>query len=171
MDHGTARTGRGAPSGERIRGGEGMRERGRDRRGIAALAAVAALALLAGGCEELVNFGKSPQDLTRERVEFILETIRTQGGTSSDDLQAAICRWWNDKIYLKDLGELERAMDGFEAWQREAGIYPRLQKWEIVEIRPEEEGSTTMLVLTKINGGYRWMIVPKGATISWAPSE
>lgn len=148
-----------------------MSDMRQERKRSGALAALAALALLTAGCEELVNFGKSPQDLTRERVEFILETVRTQGGTSSDDLQAAICRWWNDKIYLKDLGELERAMDGFEAWQREGGIYPRLQKWEIVEIRPEEEGSTTMLVLTKINGGYRWMIVPKGATISWAPSE
>jgi len=141
------------------------------RNGVLSLALLATLSLALAGCDDLVNLGKSKEDLVRERVDFILSAVQSVGGTTSDQLQMAICRWYNDKIQIKDLGEMEWALDHFETWQREAGIYPRLQSYEILEIRPEEEGSDTMLVLTKINGGYRWMIVPPKASISWAKSE
>jgi len=135
------------------------------------IAGAALLAFSLAGCDDLVNLGKSREDLVRERVDTILTAVQQTGGTSSDQLQMAICRWYNDKIHINDLGEMEWALDHFEEWQREAGIYPRLQSYEILEIRPEEEGSDTMLVLTKINGGYRWLVVPPKAMISWAKGE
>lgn len=136
------------------------------------LLTLGALALLAAGCQQLIDgFGKTPEDKAVERVEFILDTIQSFGGTTTDQLQTAICRWYSDKYHLSDGGELSFAMDKFEDWQKEAGIYPRLQSWEIVESRLEEEGATTVLVLAKLNGGYRWMRVPENATISWAVSE
>ncbi len=134
--------------------------------------AIAALALVAGGCRQMIDgFGKKPEDKAVERVEFILGTIQKLGGTTTTDLQIAICRWYNDKIHLSDGGDLNFALDSFEEWQRAGGIYPRLQSYEIVEARLEEEGSTTVLVLAKINGGYRWLRVPENATIAWASSE
>lgn len=138
---------------------------------IVALAAVAAAALTLAGCDELLNFGKSKEDLARERVEFILSTAKRVGGTTSDELQKAICRWWNDKIYISNLGEFDMAMEQFEDWQREAGMYPRPESYEILEFRQEAEGSDTMLVLVKINGGYHWMVVPPKQKISWAKGE
>lgn len=140
------------------------------RNGVLSLTLLAALSLALAGCDELLHLGKSKEDLVRERVDTILSAVQAVGGTTSDQLQIAICRWYNDKIHISDMGEMEWALDHFETWQREAGIYPRLQSYEIVEIRPEE-GTEAMLVLVKINGGYRWMIVPPKASISWAKSE
>ncbi len=143
----------------------------RSRRRLAAMALIATVSLALAGCEDLVNLAKSKEELARERVEFILSTAKRAGGTTSDELQKAICLWWNDKIYIGDLGEFEQAMEGFEAWQQEAGIYPKPRSYEILEIRPEQEGSSTMLVLTKINGSFRWLVVPPKDTISWAEAE
>lgn len=142
-----------------------------NRTKLSSIAGFALVVLSLAACDDLVNLGKSQEDLVRERVDFILSAIQKTGGTTSDQLQIAICRWYNDKIHLSDMGEMEWALDHFEEWQQEAGIYPRLQSYEIVEIRPEEEGSDTMLVLTKINGGYRWMVVPPKASIAWAKGE
>lgn len=139
---------------------------------LAVWAALVAAAVATAGCRQMIDgFGKTPEVKAVERVEFVLDTIQSFGGTTTDQLQTAICRWYNDKYHLTDGGELSYAMDQFEDWQKKAGIYPRLSSYEIVESRLEEEGSTTVLVLAKINGGYRWMRVPENATIAWAASE
>ena len=128
--------------------------------------------VVAGGCQQLIDgFGKKPEDKVAERVEKILIGARDFGGTNADQLQEAMCLWYADKIYLRDQDDLVRALDGFEDWQKQAGIYPRLETFEIVEVQPEAEGSENYLVLTKINGTFRWMRVPPNAPISWANEE
>jgi hypothetical protein len=132
-------------------------------------AVLGAFALLWTGCDQLIDgFGKKPEDKVAERVDFILTTIKDLGGSTTDQLQVAICRWYADKYHLTDGSELAYAMDQFEDWQKRAGIYPRLREYEIVEIRPEEESPNVYLVLTKINGGYHWMRVPQNGQIDWA---
>jgi hypothetical protein len=131
----------------------------------------AALVALAG-CQQLIDgFGKTDADRARERVEFVLATVKDHGGSASDQFQAGVCRWYNDKIFIKDIGELGVALEGFEDWQRRGDIFPRLESFSIERVQPEEEGSSVYLVLTKINGGYRWLRVPPAAAIDWATSE
>ena len=120
------------------------------------------------GCGDF-QLGEDPFDQAQTRVEFVLETIRDSGDSTSTELQTAICRWERDKI-LMDRDALDLAANGFDRWRRQAEIYPTLGSFEILEIVEsikEEDPEGTFYFRLKIDGVLWWLRVPPQARMSW----
>jgi hypothetical protein len=137
---------------------------------------VAGLGLL--GCDRMpghldkVRIGDDPADLARKRVEFILTTLQQGVSGTSNEMQMALNRWEKDAAIF-DRDEAVAALDAFDQWRQEGGIYDGLSSFEIApEVRfgAPQDPPDTFYVQVEVDGSSRWLRVPKGARISWVSS-
>ena len=133
------------------------------------LSSLVLLALVTLSCDKL-GLGGNPAAHAKNRVDFVLQTIRDHGAGTSRELQTAICRWEKDVVVIQDDSELGAASDAFDSWRQQAGIYPTLKSYELAdEVRYAGEGDpeNTFYVQANIDGTWRWIRVPHQARISW----
>lgn len=131
-----------------------------------ALLAVAALAL--GACEvESLLLGK-PEDRVEERVLLVFDNVSKHDNTTSEEYQTAICRWWNDKLVIRDMGEFNWAYEQFDKFKREGGLAKglTLEIEEIYELEPGPE-AREFLVRGTINRSPFELIVPEKRPMRW----
>jgi hypothetical protein len=133
---------------------------------------LAGLGLL--GCDQVskvskIQIGDDPADLARKRVEFILKTLQSGPSGTSDAMQKAINSWEKDGVIM-ERDEASAAVDAFDQWRQDAGIYEGLSSFEIdpeVRYGAPQDPPETFYVQVKVNGSSRWLRVPKRARISW----
>ncbi len=102
------------------------------------------------------------------RVTTVLEGSRSSGGTATIGQQTAVCQWHAGKNILMDPAELDRAVDAFDRWRQEAGIYNNLTSFNIESVEIVEESvPETAIVSGTINGEQFKMKVPDRQRISW----
>ena len=133
------------------------------------LSSLVLLALVTLSCDKL-GLGGDPAAHAKNRVDFVLQTIRDHGAGTSRELQTAICRWEKDVVLIQDESELGGASDAFDRWRQQAGIYPTLASYELAdEVRyaDDDDPENTFYVQAKIDGNWRWIRVPHQARISW----
>lgn len=126
----------------------------------------------------------------KARVHAVLKGIqlkRDGTGTIGDE-QLAICCWYADVAFLRNMAELGQASDAFERWKKQANIFPYINSYTISEINPEEsrepvrkkekEGTEgkeekeekkpfVFIVKGTIDSATFIMRVPEGKTITW----
>jgi hypothetical protein len=119
--------------------------------------------------EKNPSFGPKPENVAKERVDFILKTMVAHGAGTNTEIQTAMCRWYKDKIFLGDRDEQAAASDGFDHWTREIDAYSGIHSYEIVSIDPGKAGDpeNTEYVTVKIDGGRHVLRVPPQQQISW----
>jgi hypothetical protein len=122
------------------------------------------------GCARLFTT-EGTESAAKTRVRFILQTIHDHGSGTDVNLQTAMCRWYNDKIYVSDVSTQAEAADAFDKWRQQGGIYPDLQTFEVEEKAQDKHDADpegTWYVAARINGLSRLLRVPPRAQITWA---
>jgi hypothetical protein len=122
------------------------------------------------GCARLFTT-EGTEAAAKTRVKFILQTIHDHGSGTDTALQTAICRWYNDKIFISEASTQQDASDGFDNWRRQGGIYPDLQTFEVEEKAQEKHDADpdgTWYVTARINGLSRLIRVPSKGSLAWA---
>ncbi|HYL05092.1 MAG TPA: hypothetical protein VE075_03580 [Thermoanaerobaculia bacterium] len=128
------------------------------------------LSLGLAGCAKLFS-SEGTESAAKTRVRFILQTIKEHGTGTDTALQTAVCRWRNDKVFIALPGEQAEAVEAFDAWRQQGGIYPDLQTFEVaeqVQERHDADPEGTYYVTATINGVSRLLRVPPKAQIAWA---
>src|SRR5690242_499191 len=109
--------------------------------------------LFALGCENVqlakLGLADDPADLAKKRVDFVLKALQDR---DKEKEQVAICRWYKDVVFIQDQGVQEVAVDAFDTWRREGGIYQGIDSYEILEARPSKKAEGTFYVDVNING-------------------
>ncbi|HVR08071.1 MAG TPA: hypothetical protein VMW75_08490 [Thermoanaerobaculia bacterium] len=128
------------------------------------------LPLALAGCAKLLS-SDGTESAAKTRVRFILQTIKDHGSGTDTALQTAVCRWRNDKVFIAMPSEQAEAVEAFDTWRQQGGIYPDLQTFEVdekVAERKQADPEGTYYVTARINGVSRLLRVPPKAQISWA---
>lgn len=125
--------------------------------------------LFASGCENphlaKIGLADDPADLAKKRVDFVLKALQDR---NKEKEQVAICRWYKDVVYISDQGVQEVAVDAFDTWRREGGIYQGIDSYEVLEARPSKKTEGTFYVDVNINGEKKKLKVPKDDYIRWS---
>ena len=129
-------------------------------------------ALLSVSVLSCAKLGRHPgvEDGAKKRVELVLTGIRDGGTGTGIVLQTAVCRWERD-VALMSRDEVDAALDAFDNWRRQGGIYPTLESFTIadkVEGAGANDSGGTFYVHVKIDGDNHWIRVPPKAEMSWA---
>jgi hypothetical protein len=128
--------------------------------------------LLGVGVVSCGKLGLHPgaEDQAKKRVEVVLTAIRDGGTETGLMIQTAICRWERD-VALMSRDEVDAALDPFDHWRQQGGIYPTLKSFTIADkvedAGPHDPGGT-FYVQVKIDGNDHWIRVPPKAEMSWA---
>ncbi len=132
----------------------------------------ALIAVAAVGCgTEKIPFLHLGEKKAKKRVEAVLTGIRDGGTQTGNVLQSAICRWEKDVVFIPDRDAVEGAMDAFDRWRRQGGIYPTLTGFTIadeVEEGSENDPAGTYYVHVTIDSREHWIRVPPKERMSWA---
>lgn len=124
---------------------------------------VALLVALAVGCS-----GKRATLNTAEhRVQMMLTNMDRGSGTDGD-IQTATCLWYANKIVITDSVALNRAIDGFDLWRIEKGMYKGIGSFEVLGAYFDgDPADKVVIVRTTIDGEHYSMRVPHEQPISW----
>jgi hypothetical protein len=128
------------------------------------------LSVALAGCARLFS-SEGTESAAKTRVRFILQTVKDHGSSTDTALQTAACRWHSDRVFISFPAEQAEAVDAFDAWRQQGGIYPTLQAFEVDERAQERHDGDpegTYYVTANINGTSRLLRVPVKARISWA---
>jgi hypothetical protein len=104
------------------------------------------------------------------RLNAMLQGWKEGGTSASASEQTAISQWAQGKAVIADRDELEQAMDRFDRWRRERGLYGPLQSYEIGTVsRVERQPDPYTAVELKLNGQRQTVGVPDDEKpIFWA---
>jgi hypothetical protein len=120
------------------------------------------------GCE-ILKEGIGPYETKHQakaRVTNILQGIK-DGGTGKS-MQTALCRWYNDSVYINESSTASFASDMFDRWRVDGGIGKGIAAFEVTEATIEEGAPVeAVLVGGTIDTRPFSVRVPKGQTITW----
>lgn len=126
-------------------------------------AVVACLGLLVG-CKQIQDYDMKHQ--AKARVTTVLTGI--QKGPRTAEMQTALCRWYNDSIYINESSTASFASDMFDRWTVDGGIDHGLQTFQVTDAMIEPGAAVpTVLVSGAIDGRPFQVRVPKDQTMSW----
>lgn len=128
-----------------------------------------ALALSTLACDALIHGPGGAAAAAEQRVETVLAGMQQDGDGTGAVIQQALCTWYNGQRFIADRDEAEAAMDGFDRWTRQQGLYGRkISSYEIAgsELVEGADPETAVVSVTIEGKSYR-IRVPAGKAMSW----